>query len=180
MNGIDVFIGIILLIGLFQGLKNGFFSEIGSLLGLIVGLWVAVVYHNDVEYLLAQQFTLGEGWLHLLGFLLPFVVLYIIFLAISGLISALFKAISLNWVNRLAGGLFCLIKGLFFMSILVNVYQRMDAEYHLLGKDRVVDSFFYEPVKEFAPMLIPTFKDLFNKHFDGDTSEEDMNQIHVA
>ena len=52
MNYLDIIIGILLILGLFKGLKNGLLIEVASLIALILGVYGAIHFsYYAVDFL---------------------------------------------------------------------------------------------------------------------------------
>ena len=57
MNYVDIFISSFLLYGFVRGLFKGFISEIASVIGLVLGIYLATQYNGDLSnYLISKQF----------------------------------------------------------------------------------------------------------------------------
>lgn len=68
--------------------------------------------------------------------------------------------LSMNWLNRLAGGGIALLKNLILLSILLNIYEIVDSDRSLIGPERVEQSQLYTPVLNAVPALFPPFPDV--------------------
>lgn len=157
MGWLDVVLGLLLALNLFSGFRNGFFEEVAGLAGLIAGLFVALSVKDQVAHLLCTHLGAGHGWSEILGFILPFAAVILVFLLGAKLFTHFFKALSLGWLNRLAGAAFSLFKGLLILSILLNLYERVDEDKSLLGP-QIARSNLYEPIRRAAPRLFPSFQ----------------------
>jgi uncharacterized membrane protein required for colicin V production len=62
LNVLDYAIIAILLLSALAGLKRGLFNVIGGLMGTLIGLLAAILYHRDLALYLEQQFGLST-WL---------------------------------------------------------------------------------------------------------------------
>ncbi|HBL71771.1 MAG TPA: hypothetical protein DD409_02105 [Bacteroidales bacterium] len=162
MGWLDVVLGILLALNIFSGFKHGFFEEVAGFAGLIAGLFVALAIDDEVSCLLATQLGVGHTWSSILGFFLPFIAVILVFLAGAKLFTHFFKALSLGWLNRLAGAAFSLLKGLLILSILLNLYERVDEDKSLLGS-QIARSSLYEPVRRVAPSIFPAFRAINNR-----------------
>ena len=74
MNYVDIFISSFLLYGFVRGLFKGFISEIASVLGLVLGIYLATQYNGDLSnYLISKQFlSWKEGYIIILSNIILF------------------------------------------------------------------------------------------------------------
>jgi membrane protein required for colicin V production len=157
MGWLDVVLGLLLALNLLSGFRQGFFEEVAGFAGLIAGLFVALAVNDQVACLMATRFGAGPAWSYILGFLLPFTATILVFLWGAKLFTHFFKTLSLGWLNRLAGAAFSFLKGLLILSIVLNLYERVDDDKSLLGA-QIARSKLYQPVRRVAPGLFPAFK----------------------
>ena len=118
VNWLDVLLGSILALGLARGVWTGFSRSMSSLLGVVLGFWVAV-HHFQFVSLRISRFIGDPMWCPLVAFFLLFFLVYLTF-ALAGLVvQALFKAVRLGWVDRAMGAVVGLAKGLVLAGVLV-------------------------------------------------------------
>ena len=177
MNFLDIFLGILLMVELFKGLKNGFFAEIGSIAGLFIGFFAASELNGPFSHLLADVFSMGHAWSSILGFIVPFCAFYVGVLLLAGTFSHIFKTFSLGWMNRLAGGAFNLLKCALILSIFLNLYELADRNRRLIGPERAESSALYEPLLEVAPALIPSFLNLSSGSKEKDNNDSKIHDV---
>lgn len=119
MNTIDITALVILIFFGFKGYSCGLIRAIFSLAGMILASYVAYVFKDEILPLLPADIRSLEG-ITILG---PFVA-FLAILLLSRLVGILFtkslKPLSLSTVNRILGLLFGLLKGLFFVFVLVG------------------------------------------------------------
>jgi len=111
------FAGIIVISTVFAVLK-GLTREIISLIALIGGFFLAVLYYPAAAKRLAG-YCRTESIASLLGFLIIFLGCILIGAVVSFVINRFLKATSLKWFDRLLGGIFGFVRGWAISSILV-------------------------------------------------------------
>jgi membrane protein required for colicin V production len=158
MVWIDVVIGLLLLLDVLKGVKNGFASEAGTIIGILAGFLVASAGGNAMARFLAPVFGDSLQWSGIFGFLMTFLVVFVLILILSKLFEGFLNVFALGWMNKGAGGFFSLLRGLLVLSIVLNLYQVVDKDCSLIGAERVRKSVFYKPIRNFAPALFPNFK----------------------
>jgi len=164
MVWIDAVIGLLLILDILKGVKNGFASEAGTIIGIMAGFLVASTLGNTTAHFLLPICGNSPQWSGVLGFLVCFLVVLILILILSKVFEGFLNALALGWMNKLAGGFFCFLKGVLVLSIVLNLYQAVDKDCSLIGKEKVKASVFYKPIRNFASSIFPTVR-LF-KHRD--------------
>ncbi len=154
MNTLDFLIAAVILLGLVKGLMCGFFRQVVSIAGFIVGLLVACALYAALGDKIAPH--IGSGIFA--GRALAFIVLWIgVPIGLSFLAHLLTKAVEtvhLGWLNRLGGALLCGLKYAVFLSCLLNVAFRV----HLVSAAAGEDSLLYHPVRTMSDKLFDVGK----------------------
>lgn len=73
MEFIDIFLGIILTIGIIRGLWNGFFAELGSLISLLIGIWAALKFSVFTASFLQNHVSWNPQKMQIIAFIITFV-----------------------------------------------------------------------------------------------------------
>jgi membrane protein required for colicin V production len=119
MNWVDIIIVIILAIGLFKGLANGFVRGLFGLAAIVLGIMVAAAHYEQVTEVLFTRLQIDPQGQAILGFLLVFVVVMILVTVVGRIISKALKLAALGWIDRLAGGLLGLVMSCLFVGVLL-------------------------------------------------------------
>jgi len=116
----DILVLLIFLAFLVRGVWIGFIRQISSLVALIGGFVLAGYFDNDF-----YRFVLPYLKNSHITFLITYVVLFVVFffvIKLAGLGLRLVMDLSLvAWFDRTVGGIFGVIKGIFFVSLLFVV-----------------------------------------------------------
>lgn len=158
MVWIDAVIGLLLLLDVLKGIKNGLASEAGTIIGIILGFLVASACGNVMGRFMMPVCGNSPQWSGVIGFLLTFLAVLALILILSKLFEGFLDTLSMGWMNKVAGGVFCLLRSALVLSIVLNLYQAIDKDYSLIGKEKVKASVFYKPIRNFAPAIFPTFR----------------------
>ncbi len=157
MNWLDIVILVILAGGLASGFKNGFVGELASIAGLVLGIWGAIKFSwwtADMLESLGLKFSL----MPVISFIVTFLIITIIMQVIAGVISKLLEAISLNWINKIAGILAGIFKAAIFVSVILLVLDAVSDRHPVIPEATRSKSVLYEPVSEIVPTLLPFLK----------------------
>ena len=164
MNEIDIGIAIILAIGLVRGLMKGFILELTSLLSVILGIVGAFFFADVVESYVLQYLDWDAKYIQLTAFVLTFLIIVILVSLIGKALTKLANAIALGMLNRLAGGVFGLLKMTLIVLVLVLVLNTINKKTGFLEnksvfKDSVTYVFFDDVVEEYLPDLVTYAKE---------------------
>ena len=116
----DVLVLVIFLAFLIRGIWIGFISQISSLLAMLVGFLLAGYFDNEFYRYLLPYFNNSNT-----AFLLTYIILFIAFFFFIKLVGLGLKKVMditlSTWFDRSIGGLFGIIKGIFFTSLIFLV-----------------------------------------------------------
>ena len=157
MNTFDIIIAAFLIFGFVKGLMRGLFVEVASLLALVAGIWGAIHFSYFIGAYLAEYVEWEEQYITVASFALTFAL---IVLAISLAGKALTKIAdfaALGLVNKILGGVFGLLKFGLILSIILLVFSKLNKTIPFVADEEQENSLLYEPVKDLAPMLFPSF-----------------------
>lgn len=157
MNWLDIVIILILAGGLASGFKNGFVGELASLAGLVLGIWGAIKFSWWTADLL-EGFGLKFSLMPIISFIVTFLIITIVMQMIAGIISRLLKAVSLNWINKIAGIVAGVFKAAIFVSVILLVLDAISDRHPIIPQTTRNTSLLFEPVSEIVPTLLPFLK----------------------
>jgi membrane protein required for colicin V production len=155
MNYIDLILGILLILSAINGFSKGFVEELSGLVALILGIWAAIHFSGSVGQYLTENFHWTFQHLSIVAFIITFVIVVILVQIIGSFFSKLVKAVSLGFLNRLAGLAFGALKGALILSIVLVVFDKLDKDVHIIAKKTKTESRLYTPIRNFAPGVFP-------------------------
>lgn len=129
MNILDIIIIAAVVFFLIRGVFRGIVREIGSLAGVVMGIWLANVYHPQLAGLLKGFIPPGK-YLPIIAFALIFLVVLVLCNLLGWLFKKLFQKIFLGWVDRILGACLALLKGIvlsYLMIVLVTFLAPQDS-----------------------------------------------------
>ncbi len=156
MNYFDIVIGIILILALVRGFKNGLVVELAALAALVLGLLGAVHFSGITESYLSQY--LSSNYIGIIAFIITFVLIVIGVHLLARVIDKLIQAVALGTLNRIMGALFSLLKYAFIISVLMAVVNGLERNFKFLPEAQKESSRLYEPIASIAPFVFPYLK----------------------
>ena len=121
MTLVDILLGIILSAVFVYGLKRGFFKELTSFFGFIIGGVVGYLLAKDLAQLFGAFASVPPKVGVVTAFLLIFFLFLLGFHLLGSFLHKLSQVVMMAWLDHLAGGLFGLVKGALIVALLVLV-----------------------------------------------------------
>ncbi|MBN2165273.1 MAG: CvpA family protein [Marinilabiliaceae bacterium] len=156
MNYFDIVVGIILIIAIIKGFKNGLILELASLIALILGVLGAILLSSWAETFIRQWWD----WKYLgaVAFLITFIGIVLGIHLLAKLINEMVKLAALNTLNRILGAVFSMFKYAFIVSILFSVIDYFRWSNSIMSSQQQESSKLYIPITKFAPTIFPYLK----------------------
>ncbi len=156
MNYLDIVIAIPLLYGLIKGFTNGLIKEITGLLGLIIGVYVALNLSSYLHPKFEEVLRGYEQFIPIISFATLFIVSVLMIKILGYIIHKLTKALALGFVSRILGAIFGFLKVVVIFSFLLAIVS----DYDLIDKNTQDESVLLKPIQEVSDLITPEI----NKH----------------
>ncbi len=171
MGTIDVVILIVLGAGLVRGAFKGVISQLGSLVGISLGIIICNIYGAEMTGLMSGWFpsilemTYGDIVVSVLSNMSLFLIIYWAVLLIARLLRSITKLLALGVFDKLLGSLFCAFKYILLLSVFLNIWMLFFPTGDAGVNATLFEGEMYKWVYEFAPWvlnsdIIPQSKEL--------------------
>jgi membrane protein required for colicin V production len=125
LNWVDVIIAVMLLGFVVRGLMRGFLRELLSLVGLFLGLWLALLEFVALGEWIQQKFPLTEP----LPFHIAFLAIFLSAAGVASLVGYLLhrvaKGLLMGWLDAIVGLGFGSIKGVMILTVLLFLLTQL-------------------------------------------------------
>ena len=150
MSSLDIIFGVILSVFILVGIWKGFFREVLGFIGIIGGLFLALIGFAPIGKLLNSLIPGIPTFIWpFISFILIFIGVYISSRLLAGILSKLSETIFLGWLNKLLGGLVGGLKGALLISLILMLIGFLPFQKEL---DSVRNnSMMYEPLQKLIP-----------------------------
>lgn len=119
MNWVDVIIAVVLLGFAVRGFMRGFLRELLSLVGVFLGLWIALLKFVPLGEWVQHQFPLTEP----LPFHIAFLAIFLSVASLAGMVGYLLhrvaKGLLMGWLDAIVGLGFGSVKGVMILTMLL-------------------------------------------------------------
>ena len=157
MNYLDILILCFLGLLVFNGVRKGFIISLATFIALILGIWAAMHFSNYISVILEKNLHPSGTWLPILSFTITFLLVIIIVMLIAKGIEKLISLVGMGFLNHLAGGVFGLLKGLLYASVLFFIVTSFDPKQKLITSGAKEKSILYSYVGKIFPGLMSLF-----------------------
>ena len=163
---IDIIFLFLVLMALVKGYTHGFIRAIFSVIALVLGLAAAMKLSVMAAAYLQDSVSLPAKWLPVISFTLVFTAVVLLIRMASGLLQKAAEAITLGWLNKLAG----IALYLAVYTIIFSVVLFYADKIHLINKEALLASRIYPSIQPMGPAVInaigfvvPVFKNMFHE-----------------
>ena len=120
MNSLDIFFIIVLAFFLIRGIFRGLIQEVSSMVGLILGFFLASKYYSLALPYLGKIIS-NDNWTKIASYMAIFLGVMGLVLILSIALKKLLNVALLGWLDKIAGGALGLIKACLICSITLLV-----------------------------------------------------------
>jgi membrane protein required for colicin V production len=171
MAFLDIILGLLLLWGLYKGLKNGLLIEIASIIALIAGLYGAFHFSYISADYLSARWDLDEKYINLISFLITFILIVLAVNLIAKLLTKVVDVVMLGLLNKIAGGFFGALKVAVILGAFLVFFDRVNARFDFLDEDTKSESVLYQPLRDIGAFV---FSKVFRPETEGDDKPETL------
>ena len=168
MSFFDIVLGALLLYALYKGIKNGLFVELASLISLILGIYVAIKFSYFVKNILTDSVSWSAKYIEVAAFALTFIVVVVGIHLLAKFFTGIADFAYLGWLNKLGGAAFSVLKTILILSILFNIFQKMNINNFIVKQETLDKSMFYNPIQEVSKFIYPSLEKWYNDFRESD------------
>lgn len=161
MGFLDIFLGVFLIYGLIRGLCNGFFVELASLVSLLLGIFIAIKFSYLMKAYLENHGSWNPKTVQVVAFALTFILVVVGISLLGKIFTKLADFAALGLFNKLLGGIFGVLKTILMLSVLLNLFEKVNTNYAFAEKETLDHSIFYNPVRAVSKFIYPSIEEWF-------------------
>lgn len=154
MSYVDLFFGLVLAWGAYSGFSKGLIKELASILGVIIGVFLAKNYYPYLDIKLKPIFESEAGFISILSAILIFLLTIMVFKIIAKFLTKFLKIIALGLLNRIIGSVFGIFKTVLLLCILVFIFSNINNVTGIIKTEKLSQSFFYSKIEKINSFII--------------------------
>jgi membrane protein required for colicin V production len=151
MNYLDIVIAAPILYGLIKGFSNGLIKEITGLLGLLIGVYIAINFSSYLHPKFAEVLGGYKKFIPIISFTTLFIVSVMMIKLLGYVLDKLTKSLALGFASKILGAIFGGLKIVVIFSFLLTIA----IEYEFIDKNIEKKSVLIEPLKEISEIITP-------------------------
>lgn len=118
MNWVDLVLAAVIVFNVGLGIAHGIFREVLSLAGIVIGIFAGIKGYEAIGWHVEGFLGTGPGVANLVAFVLIFAVIVGVFYYLGHLLHKAAAKLFVSWLDRTGGGVFGVVKGLLFASVI--------------------------------------------------------------
>ena len=154
MSYLDLFFGLVIAWGAYSGFSKGLIKELASILGVIIGVFLAKNYYPYLDIKLKLIFESEAGFISILSAILIFLLTIMVFKIIAKFLTKFLKIIALGLLNRIIGSVFGIFKMVLLLCILVFIFSNINNVTGIIKAEKLSQSFFYSKIEKINSFII--------------------------
>lgn len=170
MGLLDILLGLPLIWGLWKGYKNGLFMEIASIVALVAGIFGAIHFSYITGNYLSEHLNWDERNMSIIAFIITLILIIIVVNLAGKLLTKVANFAMLGLLNKIAGGIFGMLKVAILLGAAFIFFDRMDNTFNLIQEETKEKSILYQPIKDIGALIFDTV--LQNEVLQKESSEE--------
>lgn len=158
MSFLDIFLGVLLALSIFKGIRNGLFVELASLISLILGIYIAIKFSSFAKEMLSGFVHWNPKTIQIVAFIITFLIVVIGISIMAKVFTSVANFAQLGVINKLGGGFFRLLKTILVISIFLNLFEKVNFNNTFAKKETLDKSVFYRPIQKTAGLIYPSIE----------------------
>ncbi len=155
MSVIDIVLGALILFGLVRGFMKGLFVEVASLVALVAGVYGAIHFSNFASDFLYSKVDWNEKTINITAFAITFVIIVLAIALAGKALTKLADFAALGIINKFLGGVFGALKIALILSVVLNIFDKLNSTITFVDEENIDDTVLYKPVKSLIPTIFP-------------------------
>jgi membrane protein required for colicin V production len=154
LNWVDFFVLGIVVIAVFSGYRRGLFKEVSTFIGLIFAIIFSINYADWLAMKIEGTFNLYPSLLYVFCFAAIFIFTLFVLKLLGHYFYMMVKITPLKYPNKVGGGIFGILKGMLFLSLVLLMFIFVPV-FHSLNQS--IDESMTAPT---IRMMVPTAFDM--------------------
>lgn len=164
MNTTDTILLLLIIVpGLFTGLKKGFIFQAVTIAAVWLGALVSYQFAKPLGAHFSEIVKLPENVVHLLSFVVIFIVVYFLLRIIGLCIKKVVKDVVGGGVDKLLGIVLGILKQALIIGLLILVFDTVNNTIVLVNRETLDASVVYGKLHDAANIVFPFIKNLIMK-----------------
>lgn len=152
---IDIIIASLIGFALYKGFKQGLVVALISLVSLVVGVFAALKFSFLFREWILEKTQWNVNMVTIAAFVFTFLLVLICIQFLGKFLTKILKTVALGGINRILGAIFLGVKMILIVSVILNIFQKINFNNLLASEETLNTSMFYKPIESFSKMVFP-------------------------
>lgn len=168
---IDLIMVLVLVVGAINGFRKGVLSQVGLVMGVVVGVWLAFHIGSQVSE------WIGVKMSDLVAYILVFVVAIVAMWLLTKLLDGVLKSVGLGIYNRLCGAAVSLVLSSMILSLAFGFFEKCNNALKMVEPEVLEESVVAPVVTAVADVVFPYLERAKDAVVESVDTEEPMVEI---
>ncbi|MCD7962860.1 MAG: CvpA family protein [Rikenellaceae bacterium] len=159
MNITDVILIIPLVLSVIHGFRDGIILQLGGLIGIAIGIILAVNYSPAVSEFLGITSAFSTE----ISFVIIIAATMLVIGIAGWIINKVFNFVGLGLINKLGGAIIGCVKMIFILTILTVIFDNINRSTHFVEEKHLTESVIYTKLENISYTILPSMETLKNK-----------------
>ncbi len=151
MNYLDIIIAAPMLYGLIKGFFNGLIKEITGLLGLLIGVYIAINFSTYLYPNFTKVLAGNEKFIPIISFATLFIVSLMVIRLLGYFLDKITNFLALGFISKILGAIFGGLKIVVILSFILTIA----GQYEFIEKNTEKESVLIDPLKQISEIIVP-------------------------
>lgn len=155
MTIFDIIVAALLLWGAYRGFRDGVIVQLGGIVGLLFGIYLAFKFGSAMGSLVAGWIGVDTGVANVVGFILVLIVVILGVALLTKLLSGAFSAMGFGVLDKLGGAILAAVKVGLVVGVLLYSFNYLNSRAHWVEEETTAKSALYAPMVDVTGSLFP-------------------------
>ncbi|RRJ88037.1 CvpA family protein [Paenimyroides tangerinum] len=158
---VDIIIACLIGYALYKGFKEGLVLALISLVSLIVGIFLSLKFSFLFKDWILEKTQWSANVVTICAFVFTFLLVLIAIQLLGKALTKIIKTVALGGLNRLAGAVFLGLKMILIISVVLNLFQKINYNHYIATEETLNKSLFYHPIEDFSKLVYPMMEEWY-------------------
>lgn len=162
MGTLDIILLLCFIPAIVRGMQKGFVEQLVALVSIVLGAWLAFEFSSLISAWLAPIIQLEPRLVNILIFVIIVIITVLLLQLLGNLIVGVLKMADLNFLNRLLGVVFAILKAALVIGLIILLFESLNFKLALVKPETLNASAVYCTLRDISQKVFPYLESLWN------------------
>ena len=159
MTTFDLIVLIVLGYSVIQGFFKGLINQLAQIIAYIAGIYIAFHFSNWIASWINSTYEINSSYTYFIAFGIPFLGTMVLIFFLSSRLKHVLDILKIEFINRIGGILFSLIKNILLLSLVAMAIEKLDQHAFIVPTKERENSLTYKHLVHLGEKNFPTIKE---------------------